>query len=72
MEGVESGSSIPSPHLRIGSGGKGVLLEIPAHLKTSKGKELFSFISASVATAVEQMLFSIMLQRYIYVFGGLC
>ena len=33
---------LPSLHLRVGSGGEGVLLEIPAYLRPSKGKQLFS------------------------------
>ena len=29
---------LPRPHLRAGSGGKGILLKIPAYLSSSKGK----------------------------------
>jgi len=29
------------PHLRVGSGGDGSLLEIPAYLRCSEGKQLF-------------------------------
>jgi len=32
---------LPSPHLRLGSGGEGILLEIPACLGPSEGKQLF-------------------------------
>ena len=32
---------LPSPHLRAGSGGDGISLEIPASLRPSKGKWLF-------------------------------
>jgi len=29
---------LPRPHLRVGSGGNGILLEISAYLRPSKGK----------------------------------
>ena len=34
---------LPRPHLRVGSGGNGILLEISAYLRPSKGKQHFSF-----------------------------
>ena len=40
---------LPRPHLRVGSGGKDVLLEIPAYVRPSKGKQFFSFVSVSIA-----------------------
>ena len=50
-------SQDPHPHLRIGSGGKGILLEIPAYLRSSKGKQLFfSFVSASTAATLGLIL----------------
>ena len=39
----------PRLYVRVGSGGKGFLLEFPAYLTSSKGKQLFSFVSASTA-----------------------
>jgi len=43
----------PRPHLRAGSGGKGVLLESPAYLRPFKGKQLFfPFVSVSTAAAL--------------------
>ena len=39
------------PYLRVGSGGEGILLEIPACLRPSKGKQLFYFVSTSMAAA---------------------
>ena len=40
------------PHLRVGSsGGKGILLEIPIYLMPSRGKQIFSFASASTVAA---------------------
>ena len=39
---------LPRPHLRVGSGGKDVLLEIPAYVRPSKGKQFFSFVSVSM------------------------
>jgi len=41
----------PRPHLRVCSGGEGDLLEIPAFVRPSKGKQLFFFISASMTAA---------------------
>jgi len=40
---------LPRPHLRVGSGGKGISPEILAYLRPSKGKQLFSFVSTSTA-----------------------
>lgn len=34
-------SPLPRPHLRVGSGGGGILLQIPAYLRLSKGKQYF-------------------------------
>jgi len=36
---------LPSPHLRVGSGDKDVLLEMPAYLRLFEGKQLLGFIS---------------------------
>ena len=47
---------LPRPHLRVGSGAEGIFLEIPVYLRSSKGKQLLSFISASTAAAFEQIL----------------
>ena len=47
---------LPRPHLRVGSGGKGILLEIPAYLRLSEGKQLLSFVSVPVVVASEQIL----------------
>jgi len=44
------------PHLRVGSGGGGILLKIPICLRYSEGKQLLSFISEPVAVACEQIL----------------
>ena len=41
---------LPSPHLRVGSGGEGISLEIPTHLRSSKGKQIF-FSVVSMAAA---------------------
>lgn len=45
---------LPRIHLSIGSGHKGILLEIPAYLRSSEGKQLLSLISVSMAVAFEQ------------------
>ena len=42
----------PSPHLSAISGDESILLEIPAYLRPSKGKQLFSFVSASSIAAL--------------------
>ena len=42
--------SLSRPHLRVGSGVKGILLEIPVYLKPSKGKQIFFFPFVSVST----------------------
>jgi len=47
---------LPRPHLRAGWGGKGILLEIPAYGRPSKGKQLLSFVFVPVAIAFEQIL----------------
>jgi len=45
----------PSPHLRVGSGGEEISLEIPACLWPSEGK-LLSFTSVPAAVTFEQVL----------------
>jgi len=45
-----------TPHLRVGSGGEGTLLEIPAYLRPSEGKQLLSFLSVLTAVVFEQTL----------------
>jgi len=47
---------LPGPHLKVGRGGKGVLLEVPVRLRLSEGKQLLSFVSVSMAVAVQQIL----------------
>jgi len=49
---------LPRPHVRVGSGGKGILLEISAYLRPSKGKWLLSFISVPASVVFEQALTS--------------
>ena len=48
-KGWSQDAPLPRPHLRVGSGGEGVLLEIPAYLRPSEGKCLVSFVSAAAA-----------------------
>ena len=47
---------LPRPHLRVGSGGKGVLLVIPVYLRSSEGKQILSFVSVPIAVAFEHIL----------------
>ena len=44
------------PHLRVDSGGKGILLEILAYLRPSEGKQFLPFISVPTAVVFEQIL----------------
>jgi len=41
QKGWSQDAAIPRPHLRVGSGGMAVLLEIPAYLRPSKGMQIF-------------------------------
>ena len=47
---------LPRPHLRVGSGGKGILLEICVYLRPFKGKQLLSFVSVSTTVVFEHIL----------------
>ena len=42
-------------HVRVGSGDKATLLEIPAYLRPSEGKQLLSFISVPAVVAFGQV-----------------
>ena len=44
------------PHLRVGSGGKGILLEIPAYLRSFESKQFLSFMSVPTAVVFDQIL----------------
>lgn len=46
----------PSPHLRVGSGNKGLLLEIPACMRSSNVKQILFFVFVFMAAAFEQVL----------------
>jgi len=43
LKGWSQDPPLPRPHLRVGSGGRSILLEIPAYLRPSKGKHFFFF-----------------------------
>ena len=45
VRGWSQDPPLPKPHLRVGSGQEGILLEIPAYLRPSEGKQLLSFVS---------------------------
>jgi len=53
---------LPRPHLRVGSGGKGILLEIPAYLRPSKVSKVSSLVFVPVA-AVFGLVFYCCSQR---------
>ena len=59
-------SPLPRPHLRVGSGGKGVLLVIPVYLRSSEGKQILSFVSVSTAVAFEHILTCCTLRLHYY------
>jgi len=78
---------LSKPHLRVGSGSKGILLEICAYLRPSEGKQLFSSVSAFTVAALELILtccslrlccsaivavFSVVLQHYSTKFNSRC
>ena len=56
QKGWSQDPPLPRPHLRVGSGGKGILLEIPVYLRPSKGKQILSFVSVSMAASFEHNL----------------
>jgi len=49
QKGWSQDPPLPRPHLRVGSGGEGILLEIPVYLGPSEGKWIISFVSESTA-----------------------
>jgi len=55
QKGWSQDPPLPSPHLRVGSGGEDVLLEIPMYLWPSEGK-ISSFVSVPMAVAFEYLL----------------
>ena len=57
LEGIVPLCSVPPrPHLKVSSGSKGILLEIPAYLRPFESKQLFSFFSVPMAVAFERIL----------------
>lgn len=53
--GCSQGLPLSRPHLRDGSGCKGIFLEIPAYMRPSEGKQLLSLISGLTAIVSEQI-----------------
>jgi len=45
QKGWSQDPPLPRPHVRFGSGGKGIFLEIPVYLRSSKGKWILFFVS---------------------------
>ena len=52
-QGWNQDPSLPRHHLRAGSGGKGIFLEILAYLMPSEGKQLLFLISVPPAVVLE-------------------
>ena len=48
-EGWSQDPPLPRPHLRVGSGGTNILLEINVYLRLSEAKQLLSFVSVPLA-----------------------
>lgn len=55
-KGWSQDTSLSRPHLRIVSGGEGILLGIPAYLRPSEGKQVLSLISVPVFATSECIL----------------
>ena len=56
-KGCSQDSPLPRPHLMVCSGGKAILLEIPAYLRPSKSKQIFfSFAFVPSAVVSDQIL----------------
>ena len=56
QKGYSQDPPLPRAHLRVGSEGEGVLLEIPLSLRPCEGKSILSFISVPTAVAFEHVL----------------
>ena len=54
--GWSQGPPLASPHLRVGSGGEGISLEILVCLRPPKGKQLLCFISVPTSFTFKQIL----------------
>ena len=52
---MESGFTPSQTSFKSWYGGKGILLEIPAHLRPSEGKKILSFVFVPMAVAFEQV-----------------
>ena len=55
QKGWSQDPAIPRPHLRVGSGGEGILLESPAYLRSSESKQLPAFISVCMAASFKEI-----------------
>ena len=44
---------LPRPHLRVGSGGEGILVEVSVYLRSSEGKQLLCFVFVPMTVAFE-------------------
>ena len=53
QNGYSQDLPLPRPHLRVGSGGNGILIETPEYLKPSEGKWLLSLISVPTAVVFQ-------------------
>ena len=49
-KGWSQDPSLPSPHLRVGSGDEGISQEIPVYVRPSRGKQIFFFCFCGCCT----------------------
>ena len=56
QKGWSQGPPLPRPHLTVGSGGEGGLVEIPEYLRPSEGRWFLHFVSVPMAAALEHTL----------------
>ena len=56
QKGWSQDPPLPSPHLRVGSGGGSVSLAVSVHLRPCEGKQLLSLVSVPIAVVFVQVL----------------
>ena len=54
QKGWSQDPPLPRLHLRVGSGGKGILLEMPVHRRSFEGKQFPAFVSLPTPVVFEE------------------